>query len=138
MFTDENMAVAKRAALRAEHRFRHNMAALNARRTADGVAVTTAHVGLHVGEVFYGNIGRTTPSANSASCEIVAASQTPIAAVIICQKPTSAEAAPAFSPNGDSACAVPNGLTMPIPSRNTPIAPRNGRKPGLYSATSSI
>ena len=51
------MAVAKRAALRAEHRFRHNMAALNARRAADGVAVTTAHVGLHVGEVFYGNIG---------------------------------------------------------------------------------
>jgi adenylate cyclase len=57
MFTHENMAIAKRAALRAEHRFRHNMAALNARRTADGVAVTTAHVGLHVGEVFYGNIG---------------------------------------------------------------------------------
>jgi adenylate cyclase len=57
MFTDADMAVAKRAALRAEHRFRHNMAALNARRTADGVAVTTAHVGLHVGEVFYGNIG---------------------------------------------------------------------------------
>ena len=44
------------------------------------------------------NTVSTTPSANSASCEIVAASQTPIAAVIICQKPTSAEAAPAFSP----------------------------------------
>jgi adenylate cyclase len=57
MFTHENMAVAKRAALRAEHRFRHNMAGVNERRTADGVAVTTAHVGLHVGEVFYGNIG---------------------------------------------------------------------------------
>src|SRR5258708_3579190 len=57
MFTHANMAAAKRAALRAEHRFRHNMTALNARRTADGVAVTTAHVGLHVGEVFYGNIG---------------------------------------------------------------------------------
>src|SRR5438105_8958561 len=57
MFTHENMAVAKRAALRAEHRFRHNMDVLNERRTADGVAVTTAHVGLHVGEVFYGNIG---------------------------------------------------------------------------------
>jgi len=57
MFTHENMAVAKRAALRAEHRFRHNMAEVSTRRAADGVAVTTAHVGLHVGEVFYGNIG---------------------------------------------------------------------------------
>jgi adenylate cyclase len=57
MFTHENMAVARRAALRAEHRFRHNMNALNARRTAEGRPVTTAHVGLHVGEVFYGNIG---------------------------------------------------------------------------------
>lgn len=57
MFTRENMAVAKRTALRAEHRFRHNMANVSARRAADGVAVTTAHVGLHVGEVFYGNIG---------------------------------------------------------------------------------
>jgi adenylate cyclase len=57
MFTHENMAVARRAALRAEHRFRHNMNALNARRSAEGRPVTTAHVGLHVGEVFYGNIG---------------------------------------------------------------------------------
>jgi adenylate cyclase len=57
MFTHENMAVAKRTALRAEHRFRRNMAAVSARRAAEGVAVTTAHVGLHVGEVFYGNIG---------------------------------------------------------------------------------
>ena len=57
MFTHENMAVARRAALRAEHGFRHNMRALNARRTADGRPVTSACVGLHVGEVFYGNIG---------------------------------------------------------------------------------
>ena len=57
MFTHENMAVAKRAALRAEHRFRHNMDVLNARRSAEGRPVTTAHVGLHIGEVFYGNIG---------------------------------------------------------------------------------
>lgn len=57
MFTDENLAVAKRAALRAEHRFRRNMRALNTRRAADQRPVTTAHVGLHVGEVFYGNIG---------------------------------------------------------------------------------
>jgi adenylate cyclase len=57
MFTHENMAVAKRAALRAEHRFRRNMRALNARRVAENKVVTTAHVGLHIGEVFYGNIG---------------------------------------------------------------------------------
>jgi adenylate cyclase len=57
MFTHDNLAVAKRAALRAEHRFRRNMRALNTRRAADQRPVTTAHVGLHVGEVFYGNIG---------------------------------------------------------------------------------
>src|SRR5882724_5426931 len=57
MFTNENMAAARRAALSAEHRFRRNMNALNARRTAENRPVTTAHVGLHVGEVFYGNIG---------------------------------------------------------------------------------
>ncbi|MDP3689726.1 adenylate/guanylate cyclase domain-containing protein [Bradyrhizobium sp.] len=57
MFTHANMTVARRAALRAEHRFRHNMKALNAKRSAGSRPVTTAHVGLHVGEVFYGNIG---------------------------------------------------------------------------------
>jgi adenylate cyclase len=57
MFTNENMAIAKRAALRAEHRFRHNMDVVNARRAAEGRPVTTAHLGLHIGEVFYGNIG---------------------------------------------------------------------------------
>jgi adenylate cyclase len=57
MFTGENPSQAKRAALRAEHRFRLNMIALNATRGAEGRAVTSAYVGLHVGEVFYGNIG---------------------------------------------------------------------------------
>lgn len=57
MFTNANMSVAKRSALRAEHRFRNNMDVLNARRSAEGRPVTTAHVGLHIGEVFYGNIG---------------------------------------------------------------------------------
>ncbi len=57
MFTAENLSQAKRAALRAEHRFRLNMIALNASRGAEGRAVTSAYVGLHVGEVFYGNIG---------------------------------------------------------------------------------
>jgi adenylate cyclase len=57
MFTHQDMAIAKRSALRAEHRFRQNMMALNVRRAADARPITSAHVGLHVGEVFYGNIG---------------------------------------------------------------------------------
>jgi len=57
MFTNENMSVAKRGALRAEHRFRHNLRELNRRRSADSRPTTSAYVGLHVGEVFYGNIG---------------------------------------------------------------------------------
>src|SRR5260221_2047097 len=57
MFTHEDMTAALRAALRAEHRFRRNMIALNARRSSDGRPTTSAYVGLHVGEVFYGNIG---------------------------------------------------------------------------------
>src|SRR4030088_1562378 len=57
MFTNEDVTAAKRAALRAEHRFRHNMRSLNTRRSADGWPTTSAYVGLHVGEVFYGNIG---------------------------------------------------------------------------------
>ena len=57
MFTNPDMALAKRAALRAEHRFRQNMMALNLRRTAETRPTTSAYVGLHVGEVFYGNIG---------------------------------------------------------------------------------
>jgi len=57
MFTGAEMAVARRAALRAEHDFRANMAAVNARRAGDGRPITSAYVGLHVGEVFYGNIG---------------------------------------------------------------------------------
>jgi adenylate cyclase len=57
MFTNPDMSAAGRAALRAEHRFRANMAALNARRAAEGRPTTSAYLGLHVGEVFYGNIG---------------------------------------------------------------------------------
>jgi adenylate cyclase len=57
MFTGEDMEAARRAALRAEHGFRHNMTLLNGRRSDDGRPTTSAYVGLHVGEVFYGNIG---------------------------------------------------------------------------------
>jgi adenylate cyclase len=57
MFTGGDMTSTRRAALRAEHRFRQNMSSLNARRSAAGRPITSAYVGLHVGEVFYGNIG---------------------------------------------------------------------------------
>jgi adenylate cyclase len=57
VFTGDDMAIARRAALRAEHQFRKNMRTTNARRSAAGQMVTSAYVGLHVGEVFYGNIG---------------------------------------------------------------------------------
>src|SRR6202045_801661 len=57
MLTNPDMALAKRARLRAAHRFRQNMMALNVRRAADARPTTSAYVGLHVGEVFYGNIG---------------------------------------------------------------------------------
>jgi adenylate cyclase len=57
IFTHENLAVAKRSALRAEYQFRRNMNALNVRRSDEGQPTTSAYVGLHVGEVFYGNIG---------------------------------------------------------------------------------
>lgn len=57
IFAGEAIAAATRAALRAEHLLRRYIADLNARRAADGRPTTSAYVGLHVGEVFYGNIG---------------------------------------------------------------------------------
>jgi adenylate cyclase len=57
IFTGDDMALASRAALRAEHLFRNNVALLNARRNGAGRPTTSAYIGLHVGEVFYGNIG---------------------------------------------------------------------------------
>lgn len=57
VFAGPDLFLSKRAALRAEHRFRQNMNVLNAQRSADGRPTTSAYVGLHVGEVFYGNIG---------------------------------------------------------------------------------
>ncbi len=57
IFTGEDMTEARKAALGAEHRFRLNMSALNERRVKDGRPITSAYVGLHIGEVFYGNIG---------------------------------------------------------------------------------
>lgn len=57
MFAGDDISQAKRNALHAEHRFRKNIIALNAKRSAASQPVTTAYVGLHIGQVFYGNIG---------------------------------------------------------------------------------
>lgn len=57
IFNEDDMAAARRAALRAENRFRENIQVLNERRASERRPTTSAYVGLHVGEVFYGNIG---------------------------------------------------------------------------------
>ncbi len=57
IFTAEDRATACAAALRAATVARRDVAALNARRARDLLPVTDMYLGLHVGEVFYGNIG---------------------------------------------------------------------------------
>ena len=57
IFTGPNLAEACCAAIRAEGLVRERIAALNARRSAAELPTTEAYLGLHVGEVFYGNIG---------------------------------------------------------------------------------
>ena len=57
IFKADNPAAAGRCALQAETLARSNIAAINLRRADEGLPVTAAYLGLHVGEVFYGNIG---------------------------------------------------------------------------------
>ena len=57
IFKAEDPAEACRYALQAEGLTRDRIAALNVRRAEQGLAVTDAYLGLHVGEVLYGNIG---------------------------------------------------------------------------------
>jgi len=57
IFNQDDMSAARRAALRAENQFRKNIQILNERRASENRPTTSAYVGLHVGEVFYGNIG---------------------------------------------------------------------------------
>ena len=45
------------AALRAETLLREKLGILNAERRAEGRAATDVYIGLHIGDVFYGNIG---------------------------------------------------------------------------------
>jgi len=57
IFRADDPAEACRGALRAEADLRARVQALNARRAADGRPVTSVYLGLHIGDVFYGNIG---------------------------------------------------------------------------------
>jgi len=57
VFRADGPAEACRRALQAEQNLRTRMRELNERRQAEERPVTAAYVGLHIGEVFYGNIG---------------------------------------------------------------------------------
>ena len=57
IFRADDLGWACRCALEAERLARERIEALNVRRTEHGLPVTHAYLGLHIGEVFYGNIG---------------------------------------------------------------------------------
>jgi adenylate cyclase len=57
VFKADDPARACRSALAAEALMRERVVALNARRAAAGLPVTDVYLGLHIGEVFYGNVG---------------------------------------------------------------------------------
>jgi len=59
IFTAADRAHACAAALSAAMAARSQVAALNERRAREGLPVTDMYLGLHAGEVFYGNIGST-------------------------------------------------------------------------------
>lgn len=57
IFRADDPAKASAKALRAEADMRKRVQALNERRRAEERAVTSVYLGLHIGEVFYGNVG---------------------------------------------------------------------------------
>lgn len=57
IFNADDPAAASRAALAAERDMRMRLAALGERRQAAGAPVASIYLGLHIGDVFYGNIG---------------------------------------------------------------------------------
>ncbi|SJZ86823.1 adenylate cyclase [Enhydrobacter aerosaccus] len=59
IFRDDDPAMACARALKAEFLMRRNVRELNARRAMEARPVTTVYLGLHIGEVFFGNIGST-------------------------------------------------------------------------------
>ena len=59
IFVADDLAHACSAAIAAAVAARRGVAMLNERRAAEGLPVTDVYLGLHVGQVFYGNIGST-------------------------------------------------------------------------------
>jgi class 3 adenylate cyclase len=57
IFTADDRGRACDAALAAALAARRGVAAVNQRRTARGLATTDIYLGLHIGDVFYGNVG---------------------------------------------------------------------------------
>ncbi len=57
IFKADDPADACAAAFRAEAEMRQKLADLNLRRVAAGLPVSSIYLGLHIGDVFYGNIG---------------------------------------------------------------------------------
>jgi adenylate cyclase len=57
IFKADDAGLACRSALAAERDMRSRITALAARRGAEGRPVTSVYLGLHIGDVFYGNIG---------------------------------------------------------------------------------
>jgi adenylate cyclase len=57
IFTADDLAQACRCALKAEALTRQRSAAVNTKRGGQGLPLTRPYLGLHVGEVLYGNIG---------------------------------------------------------------------------------
>ena len=57
IFAAGDPATASRSALQAEAQLRLNLAALKERRLAAQMPVASIYIGIHIGDVFYGNIG---------------------------------------------------------------------------------
>jgi adenylate cyclase len=57
IFAADDPAAASRSALLAELQLRQNLAALKERRLAAQLPVASIYIGIHIGDVFYGNIG---------------------------------------------------------------------------------
>lgn len=60
IFTNDNSATASTAALKAQKALRKRLVVLNQAREAAGQPSTNVYLGVHIGEVFYGNIGSDT------------------------------------------------------------------------------
>jgi adenylate cyclase len=57
IFRESDIGEASHAALDAAVTVRRNVAELNSRRAKSRLPLTEVYIGLHVGEVFYGNVG---------------------------------------------------------------------------------